>query len=118
MAVGLDLDQYQMKKRVLLVFAPEPEDVRYEEQRAYLNEDRDGLDDWKIVVFGIFEDGPSFAEDRPVSHEDSARARADFGITGGDFGIRLIDLDGTAILRSGEPLPVADIVDVAAQKEA
>ncbi|NIT88357.1 MAG: DUF4174 domain-containing protein, partial [Gemmatimonadetes bacterium] len=32
MSVGLDLDQYQMKNRVLLVFAPTPDDVRYEEQ--------------------------------------------------------------------------------------
>lgn len=118
MAVGLDLDQYQMKNRVLLVFAPEPEDARYEEQHAYLNEDRDGLDDWKVVVFGIFEDGPSFAEDRPISHEESERAREEFGVTEGEFGIRLIDLDGTAILRSSEPLPAADILGVAAEKEA
>lgn len=118
MAVGLDLDQHQMKNRVLLVFAPEPEDARYEEQHAYLNEERDELDDWNVVVFGIFEDGPSFAEDRAVSHEESARARREFGLQEGEFGIRLIDLDGTAILRSSEPLPVADIVGVAAEKEA
>lgn len=29
MTVGLDLDQYQWGNRLLLVFAPTPDDVRY-----------------------------------------------------------------------------------------
>ncbi len=116
MVVGLDLDQYVMKSRVLLVCAPEPEDARYEEQHAYLEEGEAALQEWKIVVFGIFEDGPSFAEDRPISHEDAARARERFGVEEGDFGLHLLDLDGTRILESSEPLPVPDIVDVAAEK--
>lgn len=116
MAVGLDLDQYQMKKRVLLVFAPEPQDVRYEEQHQFLKEADDVLEDWKITVFGIFEDGPSFAEDRPVSHEDSQRAREEFGVREGEFGLRLVDLDGTEILESSEPLPVPDVAEVVAEK--
>lgn len=117
MAVGLDLDQYQMKNRVLLVFAPEPEDARYEEQHAWIDETRDELDEWRIAVFGIFEDGPSFAEDRPISREESERAREEFGVREGEFGLRLIDLDGTSILRSEEPLPVPDVVEVIAEKE-
>lgn len=116
MAVGLDLDQFVMKKRVLLVCAPDPEDARYEEQRVYLEENDAALQEWKIVVFGIFEDGPSFAEDRPLSHDVSARARERFGVEEGAFGLHLLDLDGTRILQSSEPLPVADIVDVAAEK--
>lgn len=116
MAVGLDLDQYQMKKRVLLVFAPEPDDARYDEQHSWIDESRDELDDWNVIVFGIFEDGPSFAGDRPISHEESDRARDEFGIREGEFGIRLIDLDGTSILRSSEPLPVPDISEVIAEK--
>lgn len=118
MAVGLDLDQYQLRKRVLIVFASDAQDVRYEEQRAYIEEDREELDDWKIVVFGIFEEGPSFAEDRPISHEESLGAREDFDVEEGGFGLRLVDLDGTEILSSSEPLPVPDIIDVVAEKQA
>lgn len=118
MAVGLDLDQYQLKKRVLIVFAPDAHDVRYEEQHAWIEEEREELDDWNIVVFGVFEEGPSFAEDRPVSHEESSRAREEFDVEEGSFGLRLVDLDGTEILRSSEPLPVPDIVDVVAEKQA
>ena len=116
MAVGLDLDQYQMKQRPLLIFAPDPRDVRYEEQRDYLHEDEQLMDDWRLVVFGIFEEGPSFAGDRPVSHEDSERAREEFGVQEGDFALRLVDLDGTEILTSGEPLPMDELVDVMAEK--
>lgn len=118
MAVGLDLDQYQLKKRVLIVFAPDAQDTRYEEQHAYIQDDREELEEWRIVVFGIFEEGPSFAEDRPVSHEESLRAREDFDVAEGDFGLRLVDLDGTEILSSSEPLPVPDVIDVVADKQA
>lgn len=117
MAVGLDLDQYQLKKRVLLVFAPSPDDTRYEDQHDFFAEDREGLEASKVVVFGIFEDGPSFAEERPVSSEDSSRARAAFGVTDGEFGLRVLDLNGTEILRSSEPIPVADLQEVVAEKE-
>lgn len=116
MAVGLDLDQYQLKNRVLLVFAPSPEDARYVDQHAYVEEGDDLLEEWKIIVFGIFEDGPSFAENRAVSGEDSDRAREDFGMSEGAFGLRLMDLDGTEILRSSEPIPLEDLAEVIEQK--
>lgn len=110
------MDQYQLKKRVLIVFAPAPDDARYREQHDYTREDQDELEAWRVVIFGIFEDGPSFAEDRAVSREDSLRARETFGLQEGDFGLRLLDLDGTEILRSSEPVPVQELVDVVAQK--
>lgn len=116
MSVGLDLDQYQLKKRVLLVFAPNPGDARYREQRAYLEEEGTVAEDWKIVEFGIFEDGPSFAEERALSREESSRARAEFGLETGAFGLRLLDLDGTEILRSSEPIPLGDFVELMAAK--
>jgi hypothetical protein len=117
MAVGLDLDQYQLKKRVLLVFAPTPGDARYKEQHGYLRDSQGLLDERKMVAFGIFEDGPSFAEDRAVSHEDARRAREAFGLQEGDFGLRLLGLDGTEILRSSEPLPVEDLVEMVIERK-
>jgi hypothetical protein len=112
MAIGLDLDQYQLKRRVLLVFAPDPNDARYEEQHGYLRHAKDLLDQWRVVEFGIFEHGPSFAEERAVSREDSERARERFGFQPGEFGLCILDLDGTEILRSSEPIPVDDVLDV------
>jgi len=116
MAVGLDLDQYQLRNRVLLVFAPGPQDARYEEQQAFLLEGEGVLQELDVLVFGIFEDGPSFAEERAVSHEESVRERERSGVPEGGFGLALIDLDGTRILRSSEPLPVADLAEVVAEK--
>jgi hypothetical protein len=117
MAIGLDLDQYQLRNRVLLVFSPNPHDARYHKQHAYLDDDEDSLQEWDIVVFGLFEEGPSFAEDRAVSQEDAARTRDDFGIREGEFGVRLIDLDGTQILRSSRPVAVPDLVDAMMEKK-
>jgi Domain of unknown function (DUF4174) len=117
MAVGLDLDQYQLKKRVLLVFAPTPEDARYREQHAFLQDEPGLLEKARMVVFGIFEDGPSFAEGRAVSHEDSQSAREDFGLGERGFGLRLIGLDGTEVLRSDEPVPVEDLLEAVAGAE-
>lgn len=109
MSVGLDLDQYQLKNRVLLVFAPTPEDVRYEEQTAEIEADEDGARERDLLVFGIFERGPSFAEDRAISQEESVRARERFGVPESEFGLRLIDKNGTEILRSSEPVPTDDV---------
>jgi hypothetical protein len=114
--MAVDLDQYQLKSRVLIVFAPDPDDARYDQQPDFLDHRRDLLDEWRIVTFGIFEDGPSFAEQRAVSREDSIRARESFGVEDGDFGLRLLDLDGTEILRSSEPLPVEDLVELVEEK--
>lgn len=105
MAIGLDLDQYQLKNRVLLIFAPDPRDARYREQRDYLHDDSDELQEQRLVVFGIFDEGPSFAEERPLSREDSARAREHFGVHEDEFALHLIGLDGRQVLSSGVPLP-------------
>ncbi len=106
MAPTLDLDQYQYKRPVLLIFAPDPQDVRYEEQATYLHDDSGAFEESRIAPFGIFENGPSFADDRPVSNEDAQRARERFEIEEGQFGLHLIALDGTEVLRSDEPLPL------------
>jgi hypothetical protein len=86
--------------------------VRYEEQRTYLHDESGALDERRLVVFGLFEDGPSFAGDRPISHEESERARASFGVGEGAFALHLIGLDGTRILRSDEPLPADELIEV------
>ncbi len=115
--MALDLDQYQLKQPVLLVFAPDPQDVRYEEQLIYLHDDSGDLEASKIAFFGLFEDGPSFAEDRPISHEEAERARESFGVEEGGFGLHLIGLDGTEILRSDEPLPLHQLIAAIAEHE-
>lgn len=109
MTIGLDLDQYQMKSRILLVFAPTPDDARYEEQVDEIEAEREEAEDRDLLLFGIFEDGPSFAEERAVSSGESARARVRFDVSHAEFGLRLLDKDGTEILRSSEPLTAEDI---------
>jgi hypothetical protein len=116
MALGLDLDQYQLKSRVLLVFSPGPRDPRYEKQHAHLEDEPGMLREWDILVFGLFEEGPSFAEERAVGREDADRARDDFGVQKGDFAVRLIDLDGTVVLSASNPVAVQDLVDVLMEK--
>lgn len=111
MTIGLDLDQYQLKNRILLLFAPTPDDVRYEEQVEEIESMQQEADDRDLLVFGIFERGPSYAEDRAVSSGESTHARARFDVSDGDFALRLVDKDGTEILRSGEPLPCDDVFE-------
>ncbi len=110
MAVGLDLDQYQFVKRVVLVFSPDPRDTRYEDQRVYLQDDTGDADEWRLERFGIFREGPSFAGDRPLSREDATAARERFGVEEGAFALYLLDLDGTVILRTDEPIPLEQLV--------
>src|SRR5690606_41377253 len=99
MAVGLDLDQYHFVKRVVLVFSPSGRDVRYEEQRLYLEDDTGEVDSWNLEVFGIFEDGPSFAAERALSREEAQAARERFGGAEANFALSLRVLAGLAALR-------------------
>jgi hypothetical protein len=111
MAVGLDLDQYHFVKRVVLVFSPSARDVHYEEQRLYLEDDTGEADSWNLEVFGIFEEGPSFAAERALSREEAQAARERFGVDEGNFALYLLDLDGTSVLRSDEPVPLDQLID-------
>jgi hypothetical protein len=65
----MDLKQYQWKNRLLLVFAPSPEDTQYQEQLELLNND-DELAERDLIMFHMFEADSGFAGETRLSEKD------------------------------------------------
>ena len=56
---AIDIDAYQWRNRLLLVFAPSEENTRYRNFRRELRDQEDEIVDRDLLVFHIFESGES-----------------------------------------------------------
>jgi hypothetical protein len=90
----MDLKQYQWKNRLLLVFAPSPEDEQYQEQLELLSND-DELAERDLVLFHIFESDSGFAGETRLSEEDVTKLQEQFKVEPKDFTVVLLGKDGT-----------------------
>jgi hypothetical protein len=90
----MDLKQYQWKNRLLLVFAPSPEDEQYQEQLEHLSDD-DELAERDLILFHLFASDSGFAGETRLSEEDVTQLQKKFNIAPRDFTVALIGKDGT-----------------------
>ncbi len=102
-APAAGLDQLRWKRRVVLVFAPTPEDARLRYQLSEfrrLTAGPDTRDLHLVVVAGMRVEGASDA---------AAALRDRFHIVLGGFRTFLIGKDGHAAVRSSAPIPAEEI---------
>ena len=59
MSMVMDFDQFKWKNRLLFLFAPERNDPLFRDLKAEISFRRNEVDDRDLVVFEIFESGPS-----------------------------------------------------------
>jgi hypothetical protein len=90
----MNLEQYQWKNRLLLVFAPSPEDEQYQEQLELLAND-DELAERDLVLFHLFESDSGFAGETRLSEEDVTQLQEQFRIEPKDLTVVLVGKDGT-----------------------
>ncbi|CAN5842123.1 hypothetical protein BH24DEI2_BH24DEI2_12400 [soil metagenome] len=109
-----DLTQYRWQNRLVLLFAPSPEDASYQQQTAVLEAEEAGLQDRDIVVFHLFSD--TFSDTGHVDRQsliqnevEALRKRFDIGEN--TFTFVLIGKDGTVKRRSEETVSVNDLFD-------
>ena len=107
--MDFDLEAYQWKNRILLVFAPSSDADAYKRQTREFEGQEDGIVDRDLIVLELFENGGSRLGDTPLSEKTVKRIRRQFGVGGGEFSIMLIGKDGTVKLRSPAPVSVSDI---------
>lgn len=98
------LDQYRWKNRILLVFAPDPQDQHLRDQRSLLNDSRVGLVDRDLKVIVV----------NPKSHTSLATAYSKhlyqvYKIEKDTFVVVLIGKDGTEKLRTSQPISPAEL---------
>jgi hypothetical protein len=89
----MDLKHYQWKNRLLLVFAPSPENQRYQEQLEHLNND-DELAERELMLFHLFESDSGFAGETRLSEEDVTQLQETFKIEPRAFTVILVGKDG------------------------
>jgi len=93
-ASGADLAVYRWTHRPLLIFAPSTADTRYDVLNESISRLSLKIDDRDMIIFRIFDSGPSWAADKPLSTSGAASLRRQFGVGPGRFTVVLVGKDG------------------------
>jgi Domain of unknown function (DUF4174) len=102
------LENYKGQHRLLLVFAPSPDDLAYQQQLELLENETD-LAERDLLLFHVFENQLGFADEASLSEAESLKARERFNIAEQAFTAVLVGKDGTEKQRWNEPVKSADL---------
>ena len=111
-STSLDLDTFQWKNRLVLIFAPSSTDHSYLNQKDGFAGKEDELDDRDIIVFELIETGPSMMGEELLTNEQQSYLRHTFGIPAADYSFILLGKDGTIKLRAKQVVPSSDVFDL------
>jgi hypothetical protein len=110
--MDFDLDAFQWKNRIILVFAPSSDSDVHKRQMQEFEGQEDGILDRDLIILELFEDGESRAGDMPLSVSVATRMRHQFDVEAGEFVLILIGKDGTVKLRSNNPVATSKLFDL------
>lgn len=98
------LDQYRWKNRILLVFAPDPQDQQLRDQLSLLQPSRAGLmeRDLKVIVVNP-------KSDTNITAADAKHLSQVYKVEKDTFRVVLIGKDGTEKLRTSQPISPAEL---------
>jgi len=108
-AVSMDLNQFQWKNRLILIFAPQKEDLLLNALQTELANQKVEVSERHIVVFKIFETGPSFMESTQIDSRTAEAIRQQFDVAPGGFTCILVGKDGGVKLRRISPVKLNEI---------
>jgi hypothetical protein len=107
--MDFDLDAYQWKNRIILLFAPSSDSDAYKRQMREFEGQGDGILDRDLIILKLFENGESRFGDTSLSERVAPQMRRQFNVGEGKFSIFLMGKDGTIKLRSTVPVSVSEI---------
>ncbi len=93
------LDQHRWSDRVILLFAPSPEQTAYQRQRQLLDEARAGVADRDLVIYRLFEDSGVDPRGKSLPEASVRSLRRIYQPSDDGFTFILIGKDGTEKLR-------------------
>jgi hypothetical protein len=91
---AVDLSHYQWKNRLLLVFAPTPEEPSFHALQESLVARGAGIADRDLVVFEVLESGPSTRDGEPLDPATARQLRERLRVPSGAFSLILVGKDG------------------------
>lgn len=99
----IDLDQYQWKSRLLLIFAPSGDDQNYLDQQQLLEGREAELAQRDTLVMQLV-DGPNQPSTQPL--------RDRFNIAADQFAVVLVGKDGTAKMVEHQPVAIGQVKEL------
>jgi NADH dehydrogenase [ubiquinone] 1 alpha subcomplex assembly factor 1 len=106
---SFSLEQFQWKRRVLVIGAPTEDNEDLEAQRNAVAASAREFADRDMTLVVLLESGLSSAGERELTAGESDAARTALGIERGSFSVLLIGKDGSVKLSSDTATPMAEI---------
>ena len=106
---ALELSQYKWKNRLLFVFAPHSNHPSLIDLRDDISVQRKEILDRDLIVFQIYETGPSFKDMSEIDHEMADELRRNFRVAPGLLTVILVGKDGGVKLRRNEQVNLNEI---------
>ena len=109
MGSPLDLSQFKWKNRLLLLFAPGRNHPFFDNLHLTIMKRKGEVEDRDLVVFEIFESGPSNVNSKELDSQTVRSLRKKFNVQKGEFVVILIGKDGGIKLNRREQTAIEDI---------
>ena len=108
----MDLNQFQWKNRLLFIFAPQEGDAFAQALQNEILTQPDEISERDLVVFTIFETGPSYRDATRIDPQTAAAIRTRFAAPPGQFTCILVGKDGGIKLRQDSQVKLEQIFDL------
>jgi hypothetical protein len=102
--MAFDLNTYQWKNRLLLVFAPSENSPAYQRQMQLFQGQQAGFKERDLLLVDLLTESTSRVYRQALNDTDVARARSRFNVAPQDFRVILVGKDGTAKRRESNPI--------------
>jgi len=106
---AVDLGEYQWENRLLLVFAPTGAEPLYQALHESLVERGAEIEDRDLVVFEVFESGPSTEDGESIDPATARLLRQRFRVPSGAFSVILVGKDGGVKLARQDQTSIDEI---------
>jgi Domain of unknown function (DUF4174) len=93
----MNLNSYQWKNRLLLVFVPSKNNAKYQQQMRLWQGQKAGFDERNLLVIDVL---PGIS----IDNEEVAKVRKQFNVNPEEFLVVLVGKDGTAKRRDNSPV--------------
>ena len=102
--MAFDLNTYQWKNRLLLVFAPSENSPAYQRQMQLFQGQQAGFKERDLLLVELLTESTSRAYGQTLDDADVTRVRSRFNVAPQDFRVILVGKDGTAKRRESNPI--------------
>jgi hypothetical protein len=108
-AVPMDLSQFQWKNRLILIFSTHEDELLSNSLQTELVNQKVEVSERHLVVFRIFETGPSFMDSTQIDFRTSEAIRQQLDVVPEEITCILVGKDGGVKLRRPFPVKLNDI---------